>query len=72
MGIFVGVGHFAREPVIVIAQILEMTAELVGHLEGVQRRIGGEETAVVGGDVQADVAFVDGAEQAPEILPEGD
>ena len=27
--------------------------------------------AVVGGDVQAGIAFVDGAEQAPEVLPEG-
>jgi len=27
--------------------------------------------AVVGGDVQAGVAFVDGAEQASEVLPEG-
>ena len=27
--------------------------------------------AVVGGDVQAGIAFVDGAEQAPKVLPEG-
>ena len=70
-GVLVGVGHFARGAVIVIAQVLEMGADLVRHLEGVQRRIGGEEAAVVGGDVQAGVALVDGAEQAAEVLPDG-
>jgi hypothetical protein len=35
-----------------------MGADLVRHLEGVQRRIGGEEAAVVGGDVQAGVACI--------------
>ena len=65
------VGHFARGPVVVIAEVLEMGADLVRHLEGVQRRIEGEEAAVVGGDVQAGVAFVNGAEQAPEVVPDG-
>jgi len=44
------------------SEFLEMGADLVGHLEGVQRRIAGEEATVVGGDVQAGVAFVNGAE----------
>jgi len=46
-----------------------MGADLVRHLEGVQRRIEGEETAVVSGDVQPGVAFVNGAEQAAKIEP---
>ena len=54
-GVLVRVGHFARGPVIVIAKVLEMGANLVRHLEGVQRRIGGEEAAVVGGDVQGGI-----------------
>ncbi|MCX6924199.1 MAG: hypothetical protein NT154_13455 [Verrucomicrobia bacterium] len=32
-----GVGHFARGAVIVVAQFLEVSADLVRHLEGVQR-----------------------------------
>ena len=56
-GVLVRVGHFARGPVIVIAKVLEMGANLVRHLEGVQRRIGGEEAAVVGGDVQAGIGI---------------
>jgi hypothetical protein len=54
-GVLVRVGHFARGAVIVIAKVLEMGADLVRHLEGVQRRMGGEEAAVVGGDVQAGI-----------------
>ncbi len=56
---------------VVIAEVLEMGADLVWHLEGVQRRIQGEEAAIVGGDVQSDIAFVNGAEQAPEVEPDG-
>ena len=48
-----------------------MGADLVRDLEGVQRRIGREETAVIGGDVQAGIAFVNGAEQAAEVEPDG-
>ena len=48
-----------------------MSADVVRHLEGVQRRVGGEEAAVVGGDVQAGIAFVYGAEQAAEVEPDG-
>ena len=48
-----------------------MGADLIGHLEGVQGGVGGEEAAVVGGDVQAGVAFINGAEQAPEVEPDG-
>ena len=70
-GVLVPFGHFARGAVIVIAEVLEMGADLVRHLEGVQRRIGGEEAAVVGGDVQAGIAFVNGAEQAAEVEPDG-
>ncbi len=70
-GVLVGVGHFAGGAVIVIAEVLEMGADLVRHLEGVQRRVGGEEAAVVGGDVQAGIAFINGAEQALEGLPYG-
>ena len=33
--------------------------------------MGGEEAAIVGGDVQAGIAFVNGAEQAPEVEPDG-
>jgi hypothetical protein len=35
-GVLVRVGHFARGPVIVIAEALELVADLVGHLEGVK------------------------------------
>ena len=48
-----------------------MGADLVRYLEGVQRRVGGEEAAIEGGDVQAGVAFVNGAEQAAEVEPDG-
>jgi hypothetical protein len=45
-------------PLIVIVEVLEMGADLVRHLEGVQRRVGGEEAAIVGGDVQAGIGPV--------------
>ena len=48
-----------------------MSADFVQHLEGVQRRVGGEEAAVVGGDVQAGIAFINSAEQATEVEPDG-
>jgi hypothetical protein len=48
-----------------------MGADISRHLEGVQRRIGGEEAAIVGGDVQAGIALLNGAEQAPEVEPDG-
>ena len=48
-----------------------MGADFVRHLEGIQRWIGGEEAAIVGGDVQAGIAFVNGVEQAAEIEPDG-
>src|ERR1022692_1554454 len=48
-----------------------MGADLVLDLEAVQTLIQGEEAAVVGGDVQAGVAFVNGAEQAAEVKPDG-
>src|ERR1019366_330496 len=70
-GVLVRVGHFARGPVIVIAEVLEIGADLIGYLEGVQTLIQGEEAAVVGGDVQAGIAFVNGAEEAPEVEPDG-
>ena len=70
-GVLVSFGYFARGAVIVIAEVFEIGADLVGHLEGVQRRVGGEEAAVVSGDVQSGVAFVNGAEQAPEVEPDG-
>jgi hypothetical protein len=35
-----------------------MGADLVRHLKGIQRRIGGEEAALVGGDVQAGVGLI--------------
>ena len=41
-GVLVSFGHFARGAVIIIAEGLEMRADLVRHLEGIQRRIGGE------------------------------
>jgi len=69
-GAFGGVGHFARGAVVVLAEFLEMGADFVRDLEGVQPGVGGEEAAVVGGDVQAGVAFVNGAEQAAEVVPE--
>jgi hypothetical protein len=70
-GLFGGIGHRARGPVIVIAEVLEIGTDFVRHLEGVQRRIGGKEAAVVGGDVQAGIAFVNGAEQAAEVELDG-
>jgi hypothetical protein len=54
-GVLVSFGYFARGTVIVVAEVLEMGADFVRKLEGVQRRVGGEEAAVVGGDVQAGV-----------------
>ena len=57
-GAFGGGGHLARGAAIEVAQFLEMSADLVRDLEGVQRRIGGEEAAVVGGDVQAGVGCI--------------
>ena len=69
-GIF-RVSRFARGPVIVIAEVLEMGADLVRHLEAVQTLIQDEEAAVVGGDVEAGIAFVNGAEQAAEVESDG-
>ena len=46
-----GVGHLAGGAVIVVAQFLEMGADLVRDLEDVQSGIEGEEAAVVGGDI---------------------
>src|SRR5271157_1893136 len=48
-----------------------MRADVVGHVEGVEGGIGVEEAAVVGGDVEAGVALVNGAEEALEVLPDG-
>ncbi len=70
-GAFAGVGDLAHRTVIVIAQFLEMSAHFVGHLERLQRFIPGEEAAVVSGDIQAGIAFVNGAQQAPEVVPDG-
>ena len=70
-GAFGGVGHLAGGAVIVIAQFLKMGADFVWDLEGVQGRIEGEEATVVGGDVQAGVAFINGAEQAAKIESDG-
>ena len=69
-GAFGGVGHFARGAIIVVAQFLEMGADLVRYLEGVQPRVEGEEAAVVGRDVQPGVAFINGADQATKVEPE--
>ena len=49
LGGFVLVGDFAGGAVVEIAEILEMGANLVGHVEVVEGRVGGEEAAVVGG-----------------------
>ena len=68
-GVLARVGHFGRGAVVLVAEVLELGADLVQHLEGVQGRIEGEEASVVGGDVQAGVAFVNGAEQATEVVP---
>src|ERR1035441_3247317 len=68
--ILVRVGHFARGPVIVIAEVLEIGADFIGYLEGVQTLIQGKEAAIVGRDVQAGIAFVNGAEQTPEVEPD--
>jgi hypothetical protein len=57
-GVLVRVGHFARRTVIIVAEVLEMGADLVRHLEVVQTLIQGEEAAVVGGNVQAGVGFI--------------
>src|ERR1022692_4212312 len=70
-GVLISFRYFARGAVIVIAEVLEMGADLIRHLEAVQTLIQGEEAAVVGGDVQAGIAFVNGAEQAPEVEPDG-
>ena len=70
-GVLVSFGHFAGGAVIVITEVLEMGADFVGNLEAVQTLIQGEEAAVVGGDVQAGVAFVNGAEQARKLSQSG-
>ena len=67
----VRVGHLAHGAVVVIAEVLEIGADLVRYLEAVQTLIQGEEAAIVGRDVQAGVAFINGAEQAPEVEPDG-
>jgi len=41
-GALVFFGHFARGPVLVVAEVLEMGADVVRHLKAVQSRIGGE------------------------------
>src|ERR1039457_5537383 len=70
-GVLISFRYFARGAVVVIAEVLEMSADLIRHLETVQTLIQGEEAAVVGGNVQAGVAFVNGAEQAAEVEPDG-
>jgi hypothetical protein len=70
-GVVVGIGHLPLRAVIVVAQVLEMPADIVRYLEHVQRRIELEETADVGRDVQGGVAFVNSAEQAAEVEPDG-
>ena len=57
-GVLVAFGHFARGPVIVIAEVLELNADLVRHLKGVQRQIGGKEAAIVRRDVQASIGLI--------------
>ena len=52
----VRVGHFAGGPVIVVGQVAEVGADIVGDLQRVEARIVGEQAAVVGGDVEAGVA----------------
>ena len=44
--ILVRVGHFARVAVIVIAEVLEIGADLVRDLEAIQTLIQGEEAAI--------------------------
>ena len=39
-GVFVLVGHFAREPVIVIAEILEVGSHPTRHIEVLQESVG--------------------------------
>ena len=57
-GVLVRVRHFARGPTIVIAEVLEKGADFVRHLKGVQRRISGEEAAIIGGDDQSGIACI--------------
>ena len=69
--VLVCVRHLARGPVVVIAQILEMSADLVRHLERGQCRVEREEAAVITWNVQAGIALIDGAKEATEVLPDG-
>ena len=48
-----------------------MGRDFVEDVEIVERRIEGEDAGVVSGDVQAGVAFVNGAEEAAEIRING-
>ena len=55
-----GVGRrLVRRAVVVIAQLAEVGADFVGHLQAVQDRIVGKQPAVVGVDAQGRVAPVD-------------
>ena len=66
-----GVGRrLVRRAVVVIAQLAEVGADLVGDLQAVQDRIVGKQPAVVGVDAQGRVAPVDGAEQPAEVVPD--
>jgi hypothetical protein len=57
-GVLVRIGHFARGLSIIISEVLQIGADLVQHLDSVQRRVGAEEAAIVRGDVQAGVGCI--------------
>ena len=68
---FVGLRHLACGAEVVGGEVAEQGANVVGDLQRVEPLVMGEEAAVVGGDFQAAVAFIDGAEQAAEVVPNG-
>jgi hypothetical protein len=70
-GVLVRVGQFVRGSIIVIAEVLGMGTDLVRYLEGVQRRVEGEEAAIVSGNVQAGIALINGAKQAAAVELDG-
>ena len=64
-------GRLMRRPVVVVAQVAEVTADLVRDLQAVQARIRREQPAVVGVDAQRRIAAVDGLEQAAKVVVDG-
>ncbi len=64
-------GSFVHRAVVVLAQVAEVATYLVGDFQPFQKLVVGEQPAVVAGDVQPGVPFVDRLEKSLEVLPDG-